>query len=331
MRRICHRLPGLFAAAIFALAAQEAGPLVRVPVRLVAVPTLVFSGDGRLVHGLQARDFRIFDNGHPQKIRFDFLTAPVSVVIAVQANRDVRQYRPFIGRTGSVFDALLVGETGESAVLAYNDEVKIAKTFERGDCQSTLRNLPASGRKARMIDAGMRAIELLRQRPASRTRVLILVGQPMDDGSESTIADLRRDVEREGVWVYSLSLPEVGKAFVSDTLRLRGLSSQKDRGGFEAGVDLASLLGVLERSAQAAQSTDPFSVLAAATGGTQIHFRKQRELEDAISAIVVQLRSAFVLSYTPNSSEPGYHRIDIEAGIPQAKIFSRRGYWTAGN
>jgi len=330
MRGILHFVPGLVTVAL-CLQAQDPGLLIRVPVRLVTVPTLVFSGDGRLVHGLHARDFRILDNGHPQKVRLDFSTAPVSVAIAVQSNREVREYSSFIARTGSVFDALLVGETGEAAVLTYNEEVKVVKGFDGGDCQSTLRALPAVGRKARMIDAGMRAIELLRHRPAARTRVLIMVGQPMDNGSESSIAELRRDIEREGIWVYSLTLPEAGKAFVSDTFSLQGLSSGQHRGGFEGGVDPANLIAVLSRSAHAAEGSDPFSSLAGATGGTQIRFRKQRELEDGISAIGVQLRSAYVLTYAPSSTEPGYHRIDIESGVPNAKIFSRPGYWLGGN
>jgi VWFA-related protein len=331
MNGISRCVPGLVAAAFCCLLAQDPGPLIRVPVRLVTVPTLVFTGDGHLVHGLRTGDFRIFDNGHLQKIRLSFDTSPVSVAIAVQSNRDVREYRPFIARTGSVFDAHLVGETGESAVLAYNEEVKLLKPFDRGDCQTTLKALPAGGKQARMIDAAMRAIDLLRERPAGRARVLILVGQPMDKGSESTIADLRRSVEVEGISVYSLALPEAGKAFVSDTFSLQGPASQADRGGFSAGVELVNLMNVVSRSAQVERAADPFSLLAAATGGTQIRFRKQRELEDAISAIGVQLRSAYVLTYSPNSTEPGYHRIDIEAGVPNARIFSRPGYWLGGN
>src|SRR3954471_14568387 len=100
MRGILHFVPGLVTVAL-CLQAQDPGLLIRVPVRLVTVPTLVFSGDGRLVHGFHARDFRILDNGRPQKGRLDCSTAPVSVAIAVQSNREVREYSSFIARTGS--------------------------------------------------------------------------------------------------------------------------------------------------------------------------------------------------------------------------------------
>jgi hypothetical protein len=48
------------------LCGQEAAP-IRVPVRLVLVPTLVFSATGQVVSGLEARNFSLFDNGVQQK------------------------------------------------------------------------------------------------------------------------------------------------------------------------------------------------------------------------------------------------------------------------
>ena len=42
---------------------------------------------------------------------------------------------------------------------------------------------------------------------------------------------------------------------------------------------------VLDRSATAEAGADPFSALTSATGVTQIHFRKQKEMEGALAAI----------------------------------------------
>jgi len=44
-----------------------------------------------------------------QTTLLDTAIAPVSVVVAVQVNQDVRSYVPFIARVGSVIEALLVG------------------------------------------------------------------------------------------------------------------------------------------------------------------------------------------------------------------------------
>jgi VWFA-related protein len=323
----------LFSPGIFALfaQAQPPTPTIRVPVRLVTAPALVFSNEGRLIPGLQKADFRVLDNGRLQTAALDAASAPVSVAVAVQGSQGVREYVPFIAKAGSVVDALLVGELGEAAVIAYSDDVGIIKPFDTGDVSSALRKISADGRQARMIDAGVRAIRLLRERPGSRVRVLLFIGQSMDSGSESNLASLREQAERDNVVICALTLPELGKAFVSDTFSLAGLSSKSDKGGFKAGVDFSKLMAVLGRSSAAQKSTDPFSVLTTATGGTQLHFRKQNELEDAIATIGVELRSAYLLSYYPSSTETGYHTIHIEVGVEGAKVYARPGYWLTAN
>src|SRR5579863_448196 len=128
--------------ALLAIAAAAQDPLtIRVPVRLVTVPTLVLSKDGRIIAGLDTSDFRVFDNGRAEKITLDSVTTPVSVAVVVQISREVREYIPFIAKVGSVVDALLVGERGNAAVIAYSDEVTLLKPFGPGNVQSNLRRI----------------------------------------------------------------------------------------------------------------------------------------------------------------------------------------------
>ena len=295
-------------------------------VRLVTAPTLVFSKEGRLVPGLEAADFRIFDNGQLQKVMLDASSAPLSVAIAIQANQDVREYISFIVRAGTVIESLLLGESGEAAIIAYRDDVTIVKPFETRELQSALREISATGRNAHMLDAGLRGLTLLRQRPARRTRVLIFIGQPMDSGSEVSLRFLKEAADKDNVAVFAITLPEFGKAFVSDNFSLSALPSD-DRGGYKASVNLGALLSAVSRSSRAESSDDPLSALTAATGGTQVHVRKQKEFEEAISAIGEELRSAYQLSYSPRSNDAGYHTIKVDVDVPYAAVFSRPGYW----
>ncbi len=139
----------------------------------------------------------------------------------------------------------------------------------------------------------------------------------MDSGSEASLASLKEQAEIENVTVYALTLPQFGKAFVSDTVKVSGVS-QEEKGGFKAGLDLGKLIEVLGHSSKAEEAADPFSILTAATGGTQLHFRKQHELESEIATIGVELRSAYLLSYYPVSTEPGYHTINVEVDVYRA-------------
>ena len=301
--------------------------VIRVPVRVVTAPTLVFDRGGGLVPGLEQTDFQLFDNGRPQRVDLDPRVDPVSVVVAIQMNHDVRAYLPFIARVGSVVEALLVGATGEGAVIAYNTDVTVLKPFDSGDIQLAMRTLAPSGVRAHMYDAVARAIGMLKRRAASRNRVIVLIGQPADDGSETALADLRQQAERSYISIYTLTLPEFGRSFVSDSFLLEGPAGSADRGGFKASVDLGKLASVIDRSGAVATHADAFSVLAAATGGTQIRFRRQAELEGGLAAIGVELRSSYLLSYSPDHADPGYHAINVQVNREGARTYARPGYW----
>jgi len=205
--RPCSRTALLWLCATALLAQQPT--TIRVPVRLVSVPTLVLGPDGRVLTGLQAGDFRLFDDERPRPFTLDTSVSPVSVVIAVQANPDIRAYLPFIARVGNALDALLVGASGESAAIVYGDEVTVAKPFDSGDLRQ--RFARSSPRQARARDRrrGARPA-LLRQRPATRIACCSSSGSPWITAA-STAPDLRREAERDSVTIHALALPEIAR------------------------------------------------------------------------------------------------------------------------
>lgn len=276
---------------------------------MVAVPTLVFSKENRLIAGLKTSDFRILDNGISQSIRLDNDYTPVSIVIAIQTNQDVRSSIPYIAKVGSVMEAHLVGATGRAAVLAYSSDIKLLKPFGSGDVALAFRSIAARGVKSRMIDAGLRAIDLLRERKRGEARVLLFIGQGTDRASEASWAALKEQAERENVSIYALN--SSGTSVAS--------------GGND---DLGWLFSTLGR--QDAKG-DPLSPLIAETGGTELHFHGQRELEDAIGTLGVELRSAYLLSFYPSSESPGRHTISVEVSVPGAKTYARPGYQLSPN
>jgi VWFA-related protein len=291
------------------LLAQDA-PVIRVPVHMVAVPTLVFSKENRLVPGLRQADFRVLDNGVVQNIHLDTDYTPVSVVIAIQTNQDVRGSVPYIARVGSVMEAHLVGATGRAAVLAYNRDIRVLKPFGSGEVGLAFRSIAAKGTGAHMIDAGMRAIEMLKERKRTEARVLLYIGPVVDRGSQATWAGLQEEAEKENVSIYALNS--------SGVLDAQGGAGNPDLGW------LMSTLGHHDKA-------DPLSPVVAATGGTELHFHGQRELEDAIGTLGVELRSTYLLSYYPSSVDAGRHTISVEVAVPGAKTYARPGYMLSPN
>jgi VWFA-related protein len=308
------------------LSAAQQPSTIRVPVRLVSVPTLVVSIEGKYLPGLAISDFQLTDNGQRQTFKLDTNSLPISIVLAVQVNLDVRAYIPFIANVGNLVDDSLAAATGEAALVEYNDQVSVTKPFGVGGLGNSLRKISPAGGGAHMIDAGLRAIALLRERTGPRSRVLLFIGQPMDNGSSAKLAVLEAQAERENVQIYALTLPIFGKSFVSDAFALRGLGSQWYRGGYEASVELTRAVPALRRAGRVGAGRDLFSLLTVATGGLQIHFRKQNELENAIIAMGDALRSRYVLSYAPDPDNIGYHKIAVHVDIPGATVYARPGY-----
>jgi VWFA-related protein len=299
-------------------------PTIRVPVRLVSVPTLVASKEGKYIPGLLATDFHLSDNGQEKAFTLDTDSASLSLAVAVEVDQNVSEYVPFISRVGNMIESA-VAAGGETALLTYNDEVAVAKSFEGGELSAILRKITPSGHGAKMVDAGMKAVELLATRDPSYSRVLLLIGQPVDDGSKGKLSELFVKAEEHNVQIYTLRLPLLNKAFVSDSFQLRGLP-EGWRGGYQASIELTRAIPALRHAARTADQKDPFSFLAVATGGLQLSFRKQGQLENDLIAMGDALRSRYVLNFVPESDSVSYHKIQVTVNIPGATVYARPGY-----
>src|SRR3954447_24603946 len=77
-------------------------PTIRVPVRLVTVPTLVVSESGKFIPDLKIADFRLTEDGQLRRVNLDTDALPLSIAVAVQIDHDVRSYLSFISRVGSI-------------------------------------------------------------------------------------------------------------------------------------------------------------------------------------------------------------------------------------
>jgi VWFA-related protein len=311
------------------LCGQEAAP-IRVPVRLVLVPTLVFSATGQVVSGLEARNFSLFDNGVQQKFELQTDISRPSVAVVIQVNSAVSEYLPFVRKAGSLLDSLLIGEGGRSAILTYSDEVQVVKPFGDADSSNVLKKLTAHGYGSRMLDAGMQAVNLLKEEPVNRPRVLLFIAQPAESGDQSSLAALRESAARANVSIHSLTLPLIGRKFVAETFSVTA-KGHDELGGFVASADLRKLVPALRKARKEAAGNDPLSVLASGTGGMQIHFRRQAQLENGLIAIGAAIRSSYVLTYMPRSSDPGFHKLLVAVDVPQAKVYTRPGYWRDSN
>src|SRR5215472_7345263 len=106
------------------------GPPIKLRTVLVNTPVTVRNEKGQMVHNLEASDFRITDNGVPQKItHFDLGGDPISLVVVVERSARIASALPRIRKAGILISQTVTGPTGEGAVVAYDDYVTTLLDF----------------------------------------------------------------------------------------------------------------------------------------------------------------------------------------------------------
>jgi hypothetical protein len=84
---------------------------------------------------------------------------------------------------------------------------------------------------------------------------------------------------------------------------------------------------VQEQGAAAGPGRDLLRRLAGATGGRLLEARSHQALRGAFGDVIEELRSGYVLGYTPRGVAPtGDHRLEVRVRRPGLTVRARGGY-----
>jgi VWFA-related protein len=330
---------------------QEASQVIRATVNVVVAPTLVTDQHGEFVGGLEASDFRLEDNDKLQNINVDISYVPISMVVAVQMNSAAEPVLPQIRKIGSLLQGAVVGDEGEVAIIGFDHRIQVLQDFTTSydKIEAGLKQLRPGGESSRMIDAVLQSARMLGKRPANRRRVLLLISETRDYGSESQLSDALTELQFQNVSVYSVNMSKLVTTVLAKKAPPRpdplppaahplppgvpatpSSVSQTTGNPSNSGDFIPALAGIF-RSIKGAFNDNPSEVFTKWTGGDERTFRNQRDLESAVQGIGDELHSQYLISYSPNNPEEGgYHRIRVSLpNYPGAKIRTRPGYWVA--
>src|SRR5215471_8022395 len=148
-------------------------------VPLVVVPTTVTDARGRYVDGLTADDLMLYDNNVRQSIQMDWMTFPISLVVAVQTSSNSGAVIDKLGGSGILFTQLLAADAGETAVISFSDDVKIHQDFTSNPDSviHALRMLRKEGGEAHSLDALHNALLMLERRPPGRRPIILMIAE----------------------------------------------------------------------------------------------------------------------------------------------------------
>jgi VWFA-related protein len=337
---------------------QPAGPVQQAPetrikarVSLVNTPVTVVNSKGELVSDLEAKDFRVADNGVPQKItHFDLGRPPLSLVILIETSSRIESLLPEIRRTGIVFTNTVMGPEDEAAVVGFNDSVDNLEDFttDHDRIQNTISTLKAGSEGSRLFDAMTIALEILsrlRSQPTSdsreRQRVMLIMSEGIDAGSETRLGAVLWQAQRSNVSVYSVGISTALAAWKASPKEIRphltppGVFPQP---GMPGTVQIpeteairygyGNLLNFLPNIKN--QFANPLETAASGTGGQFIATFKGKSMEEAVDQIGAELHGQYSLTYEHvGTSETGYHEIKVRVDRKGLKVRARPGYYIA--
>lgn len=313
----------------------------------VLVPVTVTDREGNFVNGLEPYEFQLLDNGVAQRISEDVAARPISLVVAVQTSSTTREILPTVQKVAPLFDSLVIGQTGEMALIGFDHRIQKHMNFtsDPDEIRNGFAKLKTGSTQGHLDDAAMEGILMLRNRPADRKRILLLIGETRDTGSRMTPRDVLTEAEFNDIVIYTVNMshfmnqltakaqpnrpnpiPVEGRMpLPMGTIATGTTDSQTNVGNW------APIFGEIFQLVKGVFVPNPMEVYTTYTGGREYGFVTLGALEQAITDIGEEIHSQYLLSFSPSDQSGGYHEIEVRVlTSPELEIRTRPGYWIAG-
>jgi VWFA-related protein len=301
--------------------AEQLKHAIRVRVNQVTTPVIVRDASGEMVFDLKEPNFKIYDNGTEQKIdHFDVGGDPLSIVLVIEASSHIAPMFPTVKRAGIIFAETVMAQTSEAAVISYDSTVDLRAKFttDTDSVRDIINHLPIGVDDSLLYDGMARGISMLSERPAVRRRIMLVVGEAQDSGSEARLGEVLRQAQLQNVTIYSIGLSTA----MAD---LRGRPEH-----INDNPDLLALAVWLVKTGKNALTSNSLAVASKATGGLHMNPVRDRSIEKGMDAIGGELHAQYTISYRPSGEDPeGYHEIKVEVDRKNVTVRARPGYYIA--
>jgi Ca-activated chloride channel homolog len=255
----------------------------------------VTDSERRLVPDLVKDDFEVYDNGQLQTITsFDNTPLPITVVVTLDTSASMTLALDLVKQAAEQFVIRMRPEDA-GMVSAFNDKVQFIPRDEfTSDRDFLIRSLQdlGFGNATRLYDAVDESIDKLQ---GVEGRRVVLVFTDGDD-TASRGANSRRMQEKaraEDVMIYAIGLENL---YFNGQ---RNVLSRPDRG----------LRGLAEE-----------------TGGGYFLLKRTDELNSTFTRVAQELRSQYVLGFTPQMRDGKVHKLEVRVKRPGTTPRARRSY-----
>ncbi|HEX5431233.1 MAG TPA: VWA domain-containing protein [Bryobacteraceae bacterium] len=306
-------------------------PPISVQVNEVIVPVTVTDMRGRFISDLDKKDFQIFDQGKPQKIRFFSRerNQPVVVGFLMDLSNSSRiHWKNYVDAATNLIWTLLPGNEKYSGYLigyGTSAEVLVNTTTDPEKLVDKLKDVKPGGGSA-LYDAiyeSCTSRKLVKGEPVEPRRVLVVIGDGHDNSSKKTLDQVLELAQRNLVTIYGVSTLAYGATSEGDDNLQRLADATGGRVEYPLQNVYKDVAGYLEQP----QDAGNFAYQVG-TGGYASAL--SNSIFTAIANIAGEITTQYILRYVPDippGSEKQFREINVKVSLPDVKVRARKGYY----
>lgn len=267
-------------------------PLFRSSVRTVPIFATVLDGGGRIVPDLQREDFVVLEDGKPVDITlFSNESQPFTAVVMLDQSASMTANLELLNRAAEQFVMRLL-PIDRARVGAFSDKIQMSDAFtnDRDSLISDLKDLQF-GNPTRLNDAIAASLDALEGIEGRRVVLVFTDGE--DTASKTGFRTVLDRARTEEVMVYSI-----------------GLESE-----FFNGVRV-----------QRSRPSRDLRKISDETGGGYFELKKTDELSPTFTRVASELRSQYLLGFTPSALDGKPHRLEVRLKRPGLNARARKSY-----
>ncbi|MFN2509806.1 MAG: VWA domain-containing protein [Pyrinomonadaceae bacterium] len=272
--------------------------------QLMRLNASVTDRHGRAIGGMKAGDFTVYENGTERTVT-NVVPAqePFNLVLLIDVSGSVEERIDFIRKAARDF-LNTASPQDRISIISFRDDIQLISDFttDRALLSKQLDEIEAGGPTAFYDALAYVLADPLKKLRGERTAVVV-----MSDGDDNKsfvpFPALLEALSESGALVYPLYIPS-------------GLIPESSVPRPEVTIDpLRSRYLTLTTRAE-----EEGRKLAAASGGVYYPIRRLDNLQRAYDDVVVQLRTAYTITYASNSTPSGDRRVRVRAKRDGASV-----------
>ena len=260
--------------------------------------------NGRAIGGMKESDFTVYENGVERQVTKVVPTSePFNLVLLLDVSGSVEERIDFIRKAARDF-LNTASRQDRIAIISFRDDIQVISDFstDRRMLSRKLDEIDAGGGTALYDALGYVLADTVKQLRGERTAIVIL-SDGDDNKSFVPFPAILEAIIESGALIYPLYVPS-------------GLIPEASVPKPEVTIDplRTRYLTLTTRAHEEGQK------LAQVSGGVYYPIRHLEELQRAYDDVVVQLRTAYTITYASNMSPAGNPRVRVRANREGASV-----------